>query len=168
MLLWDGTGLCIFMKKLERALDDNFENGAASNLVEPVEDGLELHPLVPAQRVGRIRGASVPAVPPLQFYSEVLDPDHMSTDWSSADSGSGLLPNGSTFSNNFGSRGYIRNPAYAQAIDNSMAFFLTSLNSFPTPDTSCYNISLSTDNSGWNWNPTLFFGGPGGNGAGCN
>jgi Neprosin len=106
-----------------------------------------------------------------QWYSEVYDPDHASTDWTNADSGSGRLPNGSRFVDNFRSRGYLRLPVYYTAIDNAGGTSMSTLNSIPAPDPNCYNVTLSTDGgmrNGLQWNPTLFFGGPGGNGPGCN
>jgi len=102
-----------------------------------------------------------------QWYGEVYDPDHATTHWTSADSGSGILPNGSLFFNNFGSRGYLRQPIWYSVINNAGGTYMSTLNKSGGIDTSCYNVSLSTDGNS-SWNPTLFFGGPGGNGTGCN
>jgi hypothetical protein len=102
-----------------------------------------------------------------QWYGEVFDPDQATTHWTSATMGSGRLPNGSAFSNNFGSVGYLRQPIFYTAINNSGGTFMTSLNLTGGMDTHCYNVTLSTDGNS-SYNPTLFFGGPGGGGTGCN
>lgn len=85
-------------------------------------------------------------------------------DWMAADMGSGLKPTGTTRSANFGTRANLRLPGY-WASKNSGSWTLTSAAAFAT-NSACYGALRTTD-GGADWNPSLFFGGPGGNGAGC-
>ncbi len=99
-------------------------------------------------------------------YSEALDIDQATTDWMDADMGSGVFTTGSTFSANFGTRANIRATRYytsagAGGITDSNA-------SAYATDTFCYNALRTTDGSPASaWSPTLFFGGPGGDGPLC-
>jgi hypothetical protein len=102
-----------------------------------------------------------------EWYGEVLDPDHATTDWTAADMGSGSLPNGSTWSANWGLRGYSRLPSFNTAINMGGWTSRTTLTIPGGVDASCYNVTMALD-GGLDFNPIVFFGGPGGNGAGCN
>lgn len=42
----------------------------------------------------------------VDFYGEVFDPSHLSSTWTIADLGSGVLPTGTAFWSNYGTRGY--------------------------------------------------------------
>jgi hypothetical protein len=101
-----------------------------------------------------------------QWYGEAFDPDQATTDWMNATMGSGRLPNGSAFFNNFQSVGYLRQPTYYTAVNNSGATFWSTLGLTDGTDPNCYNVTLSTDGNA-SYNPTIFFGGPGGTSASC-
>jgi hypothetical protein len=103
------------------------------------------------------------------WYGEVYDPYHTSppADWTNADLGSGTLPTGSTFSANWGYRGYARSPGYFTSIGEGSSVVPSSVTPSGGIDTSCYNHLLTSD-GGAPFNPTMWFGGPGGNGTGCN
>jgi hypothetical protein len=100
------------------------------------------------------------------WYGEAYDPDDGSTNWMNADLGSGLLPSASGFAANVSNRAWIRLPYYDTAI-NWVSASLLSSPSYMTTDTNCYNGILTNDAGGSNYQPTFFYGGPGGNGAGC-
>jgi len=102
----------------------------------------------------------------VQWYGEVYDPDQATTSWTTATMGSGRLPNGSAFWNNFGSVGYLRLPIYYSAVNNSGGTYPSGLNLAGGVDPNCYNVTFSTDGNS-SYNPTLFFGGPGGGSASC-
>jgi hypothetical protein len=99
------------------------------------------------------------------FYGEALDLDHASTPWMDADMGNGTRPPTGTQAGNYQNAAYIRLPTYYTSKNLGTSAFGTSLFS-PTWEF-CYDARRSTD-GGANWNPTLWFGGPGGDGLGCN
>lgn len=105
-----------------------------------------------------------------EWYGEAFDSDNATTRWMTATMGSGRLPSGSAFSNNFGFAATLRQPLYYTLVNNAGGTFWSTLSNGSGPgsgiDPNCYNVTLSTD-GGSAWNPTLFFGGPGGGSASC-
>jgi Neprosin len=101
-----------------------------------------------------------------EWYGEAFDPDQATTNWMTATMGSGLLPNGSVFNNNIFLVGFVRQPTYYTAVNSSGGTFWSTLSVPGGVDTNCYNVTLSTDGNS-QYNPTIFFGGPGGTSASC-
>lgn len=102
------------------------------------------------------------------FYGEMLDVSSSTTDWMNADMGSGRRPVASSASLNLGQVGYARLPVIATIRNNMGALFPTTNSALLGINHEyCYDGRWTTD-AGSNWNPTLWLGGPGGNGVGCN
>ena len=100
-------------------------------------------------------------------YVEAYDPQHGDLDdpWMSADMGSGTAPTSSSASVNFGDVAYLRRPGfYTQK--NGQGYQSIGAGASPT-DEWCYDGSRSTD-GGSSWNPTIWYGGGGGNSGVCN
>jgi neprosin-like protein len=97
-------------------------------------------------------------------YGEAYFPSHTTLPWMNADMASGVLPTGTSFYSNYGSRGYIRLPSYYAALN---AGSITRVSGAANAtDSACYGALNTTNGSpSGTWNPTLFFGGPGGGGS---
>jgi hypothetical protein len=102
------------------------------------------------------------------YYGEAYDPDHETTPWMDADMGSGLLA-AATFNSNYLNAGYVRLPNYYTSNAGGGTTALGASPTLWTQDASCYNRQYFNSVAGNpQWSPVLFFGGPGGDGAGCN
>lgn len=79
--------------------------------------------------------------------------------------GSGVFPTGTTVAANFGTRAFIRGTRYYAA--KNAGLMTSTTGAAYASDTACYRALRTTD-WGVDWNPSLIFGGPGGDGSGCN
>jgi hypothetical protein len=104
----------------------------------------------------------------VNFYGEAFDASSSTTTWMNADMTSGRRPMTSSAVSNFGQVGYIRQPMVVTAVNNATGVFVTPNSpALGINHRYCYDGRWTTDGGG-PWNPTLWYGGPGGNGAGCN
>jgi hypothetical protein len=108
----------------------------------------------------------------VDFYGEAQDASSATTTWMNADMTSGNRPWSSDASINFGQTGYIRQPTiwtsanFASGVSPAVDSSLIALNGGFHPY--CYDGRWTNNDVVPDWNPTLWFGGPGGNGPGCN
>jgi hypothetical protein len=102
----------------------------------------------------------------ISHYSEAYDPNHTNQPWMDSDMGSSLFPTSTLIANNWGSRAWFRAARYYTAPQGG-GLTNTSAAAGAT-DRFCYDARRVTDGSpSSTWNPTLFFGGPGGDGTLC-
>lgn len=88
-----------------------------------------------------------------------------------ADMGSGVSPTSANppFTSNYGTRAYVRVPNWHSSANDTGLTPLTGEVGMTPRDTGCYDRRMTTDGTpAGSWNPTLFFGGDGGDAAGCN